>query len=164
MAICIGHKQGGIQADMTNFSIGLAVIVLTVTLTVIVSRFIASRHYPDDIFEVFAKGDLEKAKELLSSEKGLINGKSTNGWTALHFAAWKNQSQMVKLLIDKGAPVNEKDPGGKTPICFTSSRIVADILIAHGAVLTPGQGRSEQGAGKTGLHSAPRENSRKEAS
>lgn len=36
--------------------------------------------------------------------------------TALHVAAWKAWPAVVKLLIERGAPVNAKDAKGKTPL------------------------------------------------
>ena len=34
---------------------------------------------------------------------------SRRGWTPLHYAAWHNKIQMVKLLLSHGALVDVKD-------------------------------------------------------
>lgn len=36
--------------------------------------------------------------------------------TALHVAAWKLRADLVKLLLERGAPVNAKDEKGRTPL------------------------------------------------
>ncbi len=36
--------------------------------------------------------------------------------TALHVAAWKGKPDTVKLLLDRGAPVNARDARGRTPL------------------------------------------------
>ena len=36
--------------------------------------------------------------------------------TALHVAAWKARNEVVKLLIERGAPVNALDAKGRTPL------------------------------------------------
>ena len=36
--------------------------------------------------------------------------------TALHVAAWRAQHDVVKLLVERGAPVNVKDAKGRTPL------------------------------------------------
>jgi len=36
--------------------------------------------------------------------------------TALHVAAWKLRADLVKLLLERGAPVNAKDDEGRTPL------------------------------------------------
>ena len=60
-------------------------------------------------------------------------GKSTK---SLHEAAADGDIEQVKLLISKGADVNEKDPGGKTPLHCASEKghaEVARLLISQGA-------------------------------
>src|SRR5438477_7144607 len=38
--------------------------------------------------------------------------------TALHVAAWRARCAMVKLLIERGAPVNARDEKGRTPLAL----------------------------------------------
>jgi ankyrin repeat protein len=38
--------------------------------------------------------------------------------TALHIAAWKAWPKVVKLLIDRGAPINPQDAKGRTPLAL----------------------------------------------
>lgn len=58
------------------------------------------------------------------------------GGTPLHWAAWNARPQMVRLLIDLGAPVNKRDSTyGSSPIAWT----------AHGSTQNGGASRSFQG-------------------
>jgi ankyrin repeat protein len=38
--------------------------------------------------------------------------------TALHVAAWKMETPILKLLLERGAPVNAKDDKGRTPLAL----------------------------------------------
>lgn len=57
-------------------------------------------------------GDLPRTQQILS--KGAKVNQS--GWSALHYAAVKGHTQIVSLLINKGASVNEHSPDGDTPL------------------------------------------------
>jgi len=66
--------------------------------------------------------------------------------TALHVAAWKLRTDLVRLLIDRGAPVNAQDGKGRTPLMLAVKGCVdsywterrtpepARLLLAAGAV------------------------------
>ena len=46
-----------------------------------------------------------------------MNAKNKKGMTPLHFAIYKDNSEIVELLIDKGADVNTKsDDNSDTPL------------------------------------------------
>ena len=54
--------------------------------------------------------------------------------TPLHFAIYKDNSEIVELLIDKGADVNAKAVGGQTPLHVNTIQLeVAELLIDKGA-------------------------------
>jgi ankyrin repeat protein len=66
--------------------------------------------------------------------------------TALHVAAWKLRADLVRLLIERGAPVNAKDGKGRTPLILAVKGCVdsywterrtpepARLLLAAGAL------------------------------
>ena len=37
-----------------------------------------------------------------------VDVSDTDGWTALHHAAWFNQTDVIERLVDEGADVNRK--------------------------------------------------------
>jgi ankyrin repeat protein len=60
------------------------------------------------------------------------------GWTALHFAAQKNQQGAANLLLTSGCSVNARDPDGNTPLwraAFSDAGPVVQLLVAAGASL-----------------------------
>jgi ankyrin repeat protein len=130
---------------MTYILVGIGIIVLIA----IALSTAGSKPYPNQVFETFSKGDLVQANSLMDSDPKLIKGRNVNGWTALHFASWKNQSEMVKLLLSRGAVVDARDKNHETPLHFTESRIIADQLLANGADIN-----AKNRAGWTPLRSA----------
>jgi len=71
----------------------------------------------DILIQSAAKGDIEAVKRELSKRLD-INAKDSSGKTALMYASGKNFINIVKLLIQKGAKVNETDYFGDTPLTF----------------------------------------------
>jgi ankyrin repeat protein len=67
-----------------------------------------------------------------------VNAQDSEGWTALHYAAQENLSEMAQVLIGRGADVNRRDGDGVTPLwrAVQSSAGHPDmttILVAAGA-------------------------------
>jgi ankyrin repeat protein len=67
------------------------------------------------------KGNHVNADELgvmIDKLSHLLNSKDANGWTPLHDGARAGHVEVVKLLIDKGANINERTNEGKgeTPL------------------------------------------------
>jgi prolyl 4-hydroxylase len=53
-------------------------------------------------------GDYEKAKLSLDQHEDLINVRDENGWSALHEAVRSGATDIVKLLIERGAEMNAR--------------------------------------------------------
>jgi ankyrin repeat protein len=51
--------------------------------------------------------------------------------SALHVAAWRARHETVKLLIDRGAPVNAKDGKGRTPLALAVKACVDSYWMEH---------------------------------
>lgn len=51
-----------------------------------------------------------------------INAQSNQGWTALTYASWKGNRDVVVMLIQRGADAHEKDKDGWTPLMYASWR------------------------------------------
>ena len=105
-----------------------------------------------------ARGDAAKVKTLLRS--GMLDVNSRNGYffnkdaTPLHKAANKGHRIVVKLLINRGADPNARDPYGETPLqtaAFYGHKDAVKLLLNGGA---DPNGSDENG--ETPLHAAER--------
>lgn len=80
------------------------------------------------------RGRLELARRLI--ERGAAI--SQPGWNALHYAATGPEAQIVRLLLDKGAPVDARSPNGSTALMmaarYGTEQSVA-LLLEHKASL-----------------------------
>lgn len=61
-----------------------------------------------------SKGDMESVKKFI--EYGVNVNEKSNGMTPLMFAARYNKAEIIKLLLSKGARLNEKDENGFTAL------------------------------------------------
>ena len=58
------------------------------------------------------------------------------GWSPLHWAVFKNQTEMVNLILEHGADVDLQDPDGKYPLHFAMHKHPGNsrsLLLQHGA-------------------------------
>ena len=90
----------------------------------------------EDFFAAARKGDVAAVKAFL--DKGVdVNAKTTYGATALSYACDKGHTELIKLLIARGADVNVKDTFyGEVPLGWALSHgnvEVAKLLLEHGA-------------------------------
>jgi ankyrin repeat protein len=88
----------------------------------------------DELVAAAGKGDVETMRRLL--DVGVdVNCVATSAHTPLTFAAVKSQIEAVRLLLERGAAVDQpKHPGWDyTPLCLTKSVEIAKLLKAHGA-------------------------------
>jgi hypothetical protein len=92
-----------------------------------------------EIIKIAKAGQAARVKELLATDKSLINARDKDGSTPLHCAVWKGHEQMVEALLEAGADVNahnENDHWGTTPLhaaAHANQAAIAQLLIAHGA-------------------------------
>jgi len=72
-----------------------------------------------------AKGDFETVKKLI--DLGVDVNQKSNGMTPVMYAARYNRTEILRLLISKGADLNEKSDKGMTALKF------AELSNAHEA-------------------------------
>lgn len=78
------------------------------------------------------KGQHEWAQRLL--DRGAKVHKP--GWSPVHYAATGPDAGIVKLLLDRGAPIDASSPNGSTPLMMAAqygSEATVDLLLARGA-------------------------------
>ncbi len=68
------------------------------------------------------EGDVEGLEEVLDLLEGLVNQKDSNGWTPLHEGARAGHVEVVKVLVDNGAKLNEKSNLGETPLYWAEKQ------------------------------------------
>lgn len=81
-------------------------------------------------------GDLSLVRNIVESNKKMVNAGDEFGITPLHFAAINNHIQVVTYLISRGGRVNSKTKKGITPLygaCSEGRKEIVEMLIASGA-------------------------------
>lgn len=76
--------------------------------------------------------------DLAWSERLMARGAKIHmeGWSPLHYAATGPEPRIVKLLIDRGAPINALSPNRSTPLMMAArygAEASVDLLLARGA-------------------------------
>lgn len=104
--------------------------------------------------ETAAVGTAAQVREQIAKDPGYVHGLSRVGWTPLHYAAFNDNVETAKALLDGGADVNAraKNKFDNTPLqvaLLTSSRGTAKLLIERGADVN-----ARQAEGITALHEA----------
>ncbi|MCY7314593.1 MAG: ankyrin repeat domain-containing protein [Rubrivivax sp.] len=78
------------------------------------------------------RGNAEWTQRLLERGAAL----QRQGWTPLHYAASGPEAGVVKLLLDRGAPIDALSPNGTTPLMMAArygSPEAAALLLTRGA-------------------------------
>ena len=77
-------------------------------------------------------GQLEMARQLIAAGAEV----NTEGWTPLHYCAWRGHADVCTLLIDLRARLNVRSPNGSTPLMMAVREGRANtvkLLLAHRA-------------------------------
>jgi glutaminase len=90
------------------------------------------------------RGEVELVKQIIATSVPVIVSMSDyDGRTPLHLAASEGHMEVVKLLLEKGAPVNAKDRWGGTPLEDAERgrhEEIKQILISNGGSRTEFRG------------------------
>jgi len=78
-------------------------------------------------------GDAVQLKSVIEQMEHLLDAKDSNGWTPLHEGARGGHEDVVKLLIDRGASINERTREGKgeTPLYWSIKENGADHPVSQ---------------------------------
>jgi ankyrin repeat protein len=110
---------------------------------------------PDlDVFEATALGYVDRLRERLEADRAAATAFSTDGFTALHFAAFFGKPEAAKMLLEYGASVDAytRNPFANQPLHAAAAGRhieVCRVLIAAGADVN-----ATQHGGFTPLHEA----------
>jgi len=78
------------------------------------------------------KGQADWSQKLI--ERGASIAKA--GWSPIHYAATGPDTAVVKLLLDKGAPIDARSPNGSTPLMMAAqygAETSVELLLQRGA-------------------------------
>jgi ankyrin repeat protein len=108
------------------------------------------------IFDAAAVGNVAAVRQLLSGDRASIDEGGSDGYTALHLAAYFDRLEVARLLLERGADRNAvaQNEMRATPLHSAVSarhRDMAGLLLAHGAAPN-----AVQHGGWTPLHAAAR--------
>ncbi|XP_027365951.1 serine/threonine-protein phosphatase 6 regulatory ankyrin repeat subunit B-like [Abrus precatorius] len=99
------------------------------------TRLLDLLFWGDALLRAARVDDVHEIKRCIG-EGACVNGRDQNGWTPLHWAAFKGRIKSVKVLLEHGAVVDSADDAGYTPLhCAAEAGHlqVALFLISHGA-------------------------------
>lgn len=111
------------------------------------------------LFSAVEKNNIRKTIRIINLLKPNINAINEERDTPLHIAAKRDDSEMVKILLDNGANVNVKDIFKRTPLhcaAIVDNVATANLLINKGADIN-----YQSSYGLTALHLAATNNSTK---
>ncbi|KAK7270235.1 hypothetical protein RIF29_23237 [Crotalaria pallida] len=92
-------------------------------------------HWGDELVRAVKVDDVHGVKRCIE-EGASLNTRDQNGWTPLHWAAFKGRIKSLKVLLEHGAEVDAVDGDGYTPLhsaAHAGHLQVALLLIAHGS-------------------------------
>jgi len=116
-ALFMGHKEivklliaNGANVNAKN-NIGVIPIMLAVMRDYNdIVELLIKNGAQKTIYVAAAQGDVESVKAFLKKDPNLINAPASNdGWSALHWAAYMNRLDVIKVLIENGADVNIRE-------------------------------------------------------
>ncbi len=117
------------------------------------AEMIAAKKATLDIFEAASLGRLDRLKEL-ARDPAIVNSRSGDGFTALHFAGFFKQPESARILLKAGAAVDAvaANPMAVMPLHSAASARNLEtvrLLLAHEAPPNP-----RQHGGWAPIHSA----------
>ena len=80
-----------------------------------------------ELFEAAEIGDLIEVQTALKNGAN-PNAKDDDGWTPLHWAAFKGRVNVVKLLLERGANPLIADNEGHIPLYYAKDSAIRSLL------------------------------------
>jgi ankyrin repeat protein len=106
------------------------------------------------VFEAAAVGDVKRIRELLETNRSLVESYTPDGFTALHLAAFFGQPEAAGLLLENDAPVNAVATNQMKVTPLHSAVAANDAKISRLLVENNAEINVSQQMGYTPLHEA----------
>ena len=78
-------------------------------------------------------GHVEVVKLVAMHDESLVTARDEQDNSVLDAAAWQGNANMVRLLLEKGAPLNADDGGAISSACGIGAHAAVRVLLEHGA-------------------------------
>jgi ankyrin repeat protein len=98
----------------------------------------------DNLIAAAKQSNLERVNAILGEDDSLVNQKDESGATPVHYAALNGHSQIVRLLVQRGADVNSTDNRhGATPVVsknwmrLRTQEVRESVLLRYAACHSP---------------------------
>jgi uncharacterized protein len=106
------------------------------------------------IFAAAMLGDTARLDELLTANRSLVTAVSSDGWTALHLAAFFGKAEAARLLLNKGAQAKARSTNAMKNLPLHAAAAgkhtdVVKLLLEFGT-----SANAQQHGGWTALHAA----------
>jgi hypothetical protein len=100
------------------------------------ARGCAGSHAMQAIWDAAVNGDVGEMERLLEQDPGMLDSRDGHTWTPLVIASSKGHVGVVRVVLDKGAAINQRDPVGSTALfyaCCGGRTPVVRLLLERGA-------------------------------
>ena len=78
----------------------------------------------ENLVEAIQQGDVERVRAIVDINKVVVDQQDDTGATALHYATMKGDKDIVSVLLEHGADINNRDgQHGATPAGWALSLI-----------------------------------------
>jgi len=104
------------------------------------------------VFDVVMNDKIQDLQDLLRSDPRCAKSVGWHGMSPLHQAVLKNNQEMVNLLLQYDASVNQPNAYGETPLHFACQ--MASLHCVHKFVEVGADLKAEDAAGRTCIHHA----------
>ncbi len=111
-----------------------------------------------DVFDAAALGEVDRVRDLLDEQPELTAEHSTDGFTALHLAAWFGHVKVAEILLARGADPREVASNATELEPLNSAAAAGNQVIAHLLLDRGAEVDAAQQGGITPLHSAAAHN------
>ena len=107
-----------------------------------------------DLFEAAALGDVGRLAALLAADPGAVAGRTGDGFTALHLAAFFGRAEAAQALLAAGAVVDAASDNHMRVTALHSATAGGHVRVVAALLSAGANPRARQNGGFTPLHAA----------